>query len=144
MSRADEAVDLFVYGSLLSGEVNHALLEGALPLGSALTPPEYYLVELNSGAALVPGGRLQVHGELFRVTLEMLRTLDKHQQHPTLYNRQRITLADGRVAHSYLMTFEQVRGRRRLKLGDYRRRFSALPAYRDSAWSRWARDRFKK
>lgn len=132
---------LFVYGSLLPGEPNHELIAGAEALGEAATPPEYYLIELNACAALVHGGSLEVRGQLFRIDEETLRRIDRHRQHPVLFRRATIRLANGEMAESYLMSLEQVRGRRRLKVGDWRQRFGALPAVRQSAWSRWARAR---
>jgi gamma-glutamylaminecyclotransferase len=136
---------LFVYGSLLPGEPDHALLDGAERLGVAQTPPEYYLIELNACAALVHGGPLQVQGELFLVDAERLRQIDLRKQHPVLFQRRTICLANGAAVETYLMKLEQVRGRRRLKVGDWRQRFGVLPTQRQSPWARWARERsFKR
>jgi gamma-glutamylcyclotransferase (GGCT)/AIG2-like uncharacterized protein YtfP len=135
---------LFVYGSLLPGEPDHSLLAGAEHLGSARTPAEYYLVELNTFGALVHGGKLQVHGELFRVDTKQLGRIDVHKQHPILFRRRTIRLDDGQTAEAYLMTLDQVRGRRRLKVGDWRQRFAAMPSNRESPWARWARARSSK
>jgi gamma-glutamylcyclotransferase (GGCT)/AIG2-like uncharacterized protein YtfP len=141
VKRELEPSRLFVYGSLLSGEADHALLTGAEYLGPALTPAEYYLVELNGFPALVHGGKLCVTGECYRADAALLRRLDVHKQHPVLFQRQKLTLSDGDVAYTYMMTLEQVRGRRRLKSGDWRQRFGALPAERQSPWAKWARER---
>ncbi|HMJ14639.1 MAG TPA: gamma-glutamylcyclotransferase family protein, partial [Polyangiaceae bacterium] len=80
VSREPEPSRLFVYGSLLSGEVDHVLLQGAEYLGEAATPAEYYLVELNAFPALVAGGQLCVQGECYRADAALLRRLDVHKQ----------------------------------------------------------------
>lgn len=139
--RGSEPSRLFVYGSLLSGEPDHALLAGAECLGPAATLAEYYLVELNGFPALVHGGKLSVVGECYRVDAALVRQLDVRKQHPVLFQRQKLCLSDGELAYTYMMTLEQVRGRRRLKSGDWRQRFGALPAERQSPWAKWARDR---
>jgi gamma-glutamylaminecyclotransferase len=135
---------LFVYGSLLPGEADHELLSGAAHLGSALTTAEYYLVELNTFPALVLGGKLQVKGELFSVDSLTLGRIDVRKQHPVLFQRNTIQLANGDSAEAYLMALDQVRGRRRLKVGDWRQRFGSLPEQRQSPWSRWAKERARK
>src|SRR5947209_1506242 len=56
---------MFFYGTLLPGERDHALLASARLLGPALTEPLYQLVELNVYAALIPDGKVAVHGELY-------------------------------------------------------------------------------
>ncbi len=121
---------LFAYGSLRRGELHHAHLEGAEPLGIARTPAAFHLVELLSFPALVPGGRLEVVGELYRVPRELLLRLDVLKEVPRLFDRARIALADGSTAEAYVMRLEQVVGMRRLRTGDWRARFSAprLPA----------------
>ena len=64
---------IFFYGTLLPGERDHALLAKAQLLGPALTEPLYQLVELNVYAALIPDGKIAVHGELYAVDLETRR-----------------------------------------------------------------------
>ena len=133
---------LFDYGSLLPGERDYDLLHSAVHLGSACTPPEYYLVELNAFPALVHGGRLEVRGELYRIDAQTLQHIDARKEHPILFQRQTITLANGESALAYLMSLDQVRGRRRLRVGDWRERFAASPkSALDGHWARWARDR---
>jgi gamma-glutamylcyclotransferase (GGCT)/AIG2-like uncharacterized protein YtfP len=136
---------MFFYGTLLPGERDHALLANAESLGPALTEPVYQLVELNVYAALVPDGKVAVHGELYAVDLDTRRRIDVSRQVPILFQRAKIRLADGSDAETYLMTAEQVRGKRRLAHGDYRKRFA--PTVERSAPGRlvsWTRNRFDK
>ena len=138
-------IRLFVYGSLLPGEPDHELLKGALHLGPAATPAVYHLVELNGFPALVRGGRREVRGELYAIDASMLRHIDVKKEHPILFRRDTIALADGSSAEAYLMEDRQVRGRRRLKVADWRERFRPAPTgIPASEWSRWARGRSVK
>jgi gamma-glutamylcyclotransferase (GGCT)/AIG2-like uncharacterized protein YtfP len=117
-------------------------LSGARRLGPAKTPPAYYLVELSAFPALVAGGRVAVSGELYLVDAAALLAIDVKKEHPVLFQRRTITLADGEPAEAYLMTLEQVRGRRRLQSGDWRERFSARRSgIPESRWAEWARTR---
>jgi gamma-glutamylcyclotransferase (GGCT)/AIG2-like uncharacterized protein YtfP len=127
MPAPNDTVDLFAYGSLLPGERDHDLLAGATHVGPAVTPSEYYLIELNGFPALVIGGRLAVHGEIYRLDRQVLRAIDVRKENPILFHRKPIRLADGTPAQTYLMTLDQVRARRRLKVGDWRKRFE-VPA----------------
>jgi gamma-glutamylcyclotransferase (GGCT)/AIG2-like uncharacterized protein YtfP len=136
---------MFFYGMLLPGERDHALLASAQPLGPALTEAVYQLVELNVYAALVPDGRVAVHGELYAVDLETRRKIDVSRQVPILFQRAKIRLADGSEAETYLMSTEQVRGKRRLAHGDWRNRFApALERRAPGQLVGWARTRFDK
>lgn len=127
MSTDSERVRLFVYGLLLEGEREHALLAGSTLLGAVRTQPQYYLVDLGVFPALVPGGQVSVVGELYLVSKATRFELDVKRQCPILFQRSRVTLEDGSEAEAYTMREEQVRGKRRLKLGDWRGRFSPQP-----------------
>jgi len=136
---------MFFYGMLLPSERDHALLKDAELLGPALTEPLYQLVELNVYAALVPDGKVAVHGELYAVDLETRRQIDVSRQVPILFQRAKIRLADGSDAETYLMNTDQVRGKRRLAHGDWRKRFA--PTLERSAPGQlvsWTRTRFDK
>ena len=136
---------MFFYGMLLSGERDHALLRNAELLGPALTEPLYQLVELNVYAALVPDGKVAVHGELYAVDLETRRQIDVSRQVPILFQRAKIRLADGSDAETYLMNTDQVRGKRRLAHGDWRKRFApTLERRAPGQLVSWTRTRFDK
>jgi gamma-glutamylcyclotransferase (GGCT)/AIG2-like uncharacterized protein YtfP len=132
-----------VYGTLLSGEPSHALLDGALSLGPVKTVPSFELIDLGPHPALVAGGSTAVTGELYDVPVAMLAALDVHEEVPVFFNRAVIALDDGRTAETYLLEADQVRGRRRIGSGDWRARFRRKPApsARDSAFVRWSRTR---
>jgi gamma-glutamylcyclotransferase (GGCT)/AIG2-like uncharacterized protein YtfP len=56
---------LFVYGSLLFGEIHNARLGGSRLLGEARTEPRYTLVDLGPYPALLDEGTTSVSGELY-------------------------------------------------------------------------------
>ncbi len=137
---SERKIRLFAYGSLLPGERDSDLLRAARQLGPARTPAIYHLVELPGFPALLSGGRLAVEGELYAVTREELSAIDVRKEHPILFHRETIELESGDSAEAYLMTFEQLRGRRRLRVGDWRKRFSPPAAgIPESPWARRAK-----
>jgi gamma-glutamylcyclotransferase (GGCT)/AIG2-like uncharacterized protein YtfP len=116
-------VRLFVYGLLLQGEREHPLLEGAELLGQALTLPEHTLVDLDYYPALLVGGQVAVHGELYGINRHLRFKLDVHHQCPALFRRASVRLSDGTTAETYVMDDDKVRGKRRLRAGSWRGRF---------------------
>jgi gamma-glutamylaminecyclotransferase len=136
---------LFAYGTLRKGEIQHALLAGAKFLRMVSTPPAFHLVEVAPYAALVRGGSIAVAGELYQLDLATWRTIDKERQVPQLFTRETIELEDGTSADTYLLTSEQVRGRRRLAHGDWKQRFSrTISPQVGGAWVAWSRGRWSK
>ncbi len=134
---------LFAYGTLLPEEADHQLLEGAVSLGPIRTKEGYTLVELNALAGMIAGGDGSVLGELFEVSYDTLARCDEHRDHPRLYHRAEIELEDGSRAHAYLMHPNQVRGKRRLKDGDWRARFKReLPTA--GPFVHWAKSRYRR
>ncbi len=140
--RAD-SVTLFVYGTLLSGEPAHALLEGAAALGPAKTAASFDLYDLGPYPALVAGGSVAVTGELYGVTAASLAVIDVHEEVPRLFQRATLELDDGRTAQAYVLDRDRVRGRRRIHSGDWRARFEVVrgPGARDAPLVRWLRTR---
>jgi gamma-glutamylcyclotransferase (GGCT)/AIG2-like uncharacterized protein YtfP len=134
---------LFVYGTLRQGEVDHELLASAERLGEQSTKSGYTLVELGPLAGMIEGGAGAVIGELYSVDYATLSACDKKRDHPRLFRRQSVMLADGSEAHAYLLDFDQVRGRRRIRSGDWRKRFEAKPP-EPGPFVRWARSRHSR
>lgn len=143
MEPAAPEVRLFVYGLLLQGEREHALLEGAPLLGEARTAPEHVLVDLDFYPVLVVGGHVSVLGEVYGVSRHLRFKLDVHHQCPALFRRVTVKLSDGTEAETYVMDEEKVRGKRRLRAGSWRGRFeprrSSVPP---GPMTEYARKRF--
>ena len=85
---------VFVYGTLKRGYPLHALLQGQLCLGSAVTEPLYRMFDLGSYPGLVewPEG-LAIRGEVYQVDVECLGHLDEAEGVvEKQYARRRISL----------------------------------------------------
>lgn len=124
MPEADSDLILFAYGSLRKGEPHHELLEGVTCIGTAFTAPGYRLVDLGVYAAMIEFRGHRVFGELYRITRETRRRLDVLKEVPVLFQRSTIELEDGRQAQAYVMRDDQVPGRRRLRVEDWKQRFA--------------------
>jgi gamma-glutamylaminecyclotransferase len=114
---------VFVYGSLLHGEPNHRLLTvpGArLIMANAWTEPGYELHDLGAFPGMVRGGAGAIIGEVYEVDEATLAALDRLEGHPSFYTRTRIALEDGTIVDAYLLSPEQVSGRRVILSGDWR------------------------
>lgn len=109
---------VFVYGTLLRGEVNHGLLADAEHMGPHRTGPCFTLFSLGAYPGVSRGGRTAVHGEVYRVDDAGLARLDRLEDYPRLYDRTLIPTPHGR-AWIYLYR-GRVRGRRVIRSGDWR------------------------
>jgi gamma-glutamylcyclotransferase (GGCT)/AIG2-like uncharacterized protein YtfP len=114
------AFDLFVYGSLLRGEANHALLRGADLVRPARTPPTYRLVDLGPYPGLLQGGTTAVLGEVYRTPPHLLPALDKLEEHPDVYVRSDILLDGGHRVVTYLLRESLAQGKPEVATGDWR------------------------
>lgn len=134
--RYTRRVLLFVYGSLLRGESNHAVIAGARFVGEAVTAARYTLVDLGEYPALVDGGESAVVGELYEVEEGLLAVLDEFEGHPDVYVRMRIELQGGEGEQSgeggrsgdaaeveaYFSPAARAAGCARIESGSWRRR----------------------
>ncbi|HET9983324.1 MAG TPA: gamma-glutamylcyclotransferase family protein [Longimicrobiales bacterium] len=73
-----ETFDLFVYGTLRSGEPAAELLAGAEPLGPARVEGTLYDID-GRYPALMLAGRGVVEGEVWRCPVELLWRLDEYE-----------------------------------------------------------------
>jgi gamma-glutamylcyclotransferase (GGCT)/AIG2-like uncharacterized protein YtfP len=120
--RVMERCLVFVYGTLMRGEHHHEVIQAAEFVGEARTLPAYDFVLIDYFPALVPGGQRAIEGELYWVDTVMLAALDVLEEVPDLYLRERIALADGHSAHSYLMPRERTTGAKPITANSFRQR----------------------
>src|SRR5690348_9092312 len=126
------ATDVFVYGTLRSGEPNwmrYLNHEGAKLVSAAEhTWPEFGFVSLGGYPALLTdfdGEKVSVLGEVYTVDAPTLRALDQLEGHPSFYLRKKIKLASGRIASTYTMSAKRIEA-------------SKLPIISHGDWVRYA------
>jgi gamma-glutamylcyclotransferase (GGCT)/AIG2-like uncharacterized protein YtfP len=115
-------VRLFVYGSLLFGEIHNARLGGSRLLGAARTEARYTLVDLGPYPALLDEGTTSVSGELYEVAAEVLVALDAFEGHPDEYRRMPIRLLTGESAEAYVLPRTRASQTRVIASGSWRAR----------------------
>lgn len=94
---------MFVYGTLMQGELHHTSIAHARFVRAAETLPEYELVQIDYYPAMLPGGPSRIMGELYEIDDETLKRLDELEEVPHYYERRTIVLADGTEAQTYVM-----------------------------------------
>ena len=109
---------VFVYGTLLRGEVNHHLLRGARFLGAHRTAPCFTLFLLGAYPGAVRAGGTALAGEVYRLGTSALARLDQLEEYPSLYARRSLPTPYGR-AWVYLYR-GRLRDRAVLPGGDWR------------------------
>ena len=110
---------IFVYGSLRSGGINHSLLGSSTLVRRARTESRFELVSLGPFPALVRGGETAVVGEVYEVDRRTLAELDALEGCPDFYRRERVRLDDGEAVLAYLLAHEQVENMPRIPDGDW-------------------------
>ena len=81
---------VFVYGTLRRGGSNHDLLRSARRLGEHRTQPVFTMLDIGPYPGVVTGGSDAILGEVYRITPAMLRHLDRLEDYPRSYGRERI------------------------------------------------------
>lgn len=109
---------VFVYGTLLRGEVNHGLLADAELLGVHRTEPRFTLYRLGAYPGLSGAGGTAVRGEVYRVNDAGLKVLDRLEDYPRLYDRILIPTPYGRA---WVYVYRgRLAGRQPIGSGDWR------------------------
>ena len=112
---------VFVYGTLLTGQPNHYLLDDQDLAATATTEPAFTLVNLGRFPAMCEGGDTAVLGELYDVGPATLVALDRLEGHPSFYHRAPITLTDGSKVIAYLLPRARALAYPQIHDGDWRR-----------------------
>lgn len=128
---------VFVYGTLLAGEVNHRLLAGAPLLGPWRTLPRYTLFDLGAYPGVARSGSTAIVGEVYAIDSKCLGRLDTLEEYPRLFDRKPIITPYG-CAWIYLYR-GLVADRRAIPGGDWRA-YAADPGSYRSAGVRGTRD----
>jgi gamma-glutamylaminecyclotransferase len=118
---------VFVYGTLLAGERNHHLLEGARLVGEARTQPAFTLYDFGGFPGMVAGGNHVVPGEVYEVDEPALAAMDRLEGHPTFYQRTSIRVEDGTTVQAYLLRPDQVSHQPIIPSGSWRARHKDTP-----------------
>jgi gamma-glutamylcyclotransferase (GGCT)/AIG2-like uncharacterized protein YtfP len=122
---------VFVYGTLLAGEVNHYLLREAALLGPHRTDPCYRMFGLGAYPGVARGGSTAIVGEVYRVDAKVLERLDRLEDYPRLYDRVLIPSHYGR-AWIYLYR-GRIDGRTVIRSGDWRSLTGDADSFRAAA-----------
>lgn len=118
---------VFVYGTLLAGDRNHHLLEGARFVAEALTEPAFILYDFGGFPGMVAGGNQAVPGEVYEVDEPALAAMDRLEGHPSFYQRTSIRLEDGTAVQAYLLRPDQVTHLPIIPSGSWRARHKDTP-----------------
>lgn len=110
---------LFVYGTLMRGELSHHLLRGAERVGPATTAPRFTLHVVDWYPGMADGGTTAVRGELYRVPPALMAALDAYEGPD--YARIEIPLSDG-FAEAYVMSASMASSLPVIPSGDWRDR----------------------
>ena len=132
VSLGESMSKVFVYGSLLRGESNHRVLGGSKMVGIGLLP-DAVMYDLGSYPAVVRGEGCVV-GEVYEVTTDVLRALDRLEGHPHFYRRTECVLDDGEAVETYLFTRRPGGGV--VSGGSWRSHLREGHAHQDLPWRR--------
>ena len=113
--------DVFVYGTLRAGEVNHHRLAGSqFETPAELQPGRWRMRSLGAYPILCAeeGAPAAVRGEIYRVTDAVLRGLDRLEGHPGHYERRLVLTGTGRVVWTYV--WPRFSAAREIHSGDWR------------------------
>ena len=104
---------IFVYGTLLRGLSNHAILAQARFLGTARTKESYALYVDTYPKVIRDEPVSPVRGELYLVDGPTLALLDDLEDHPFMYRREQIAVImdDGEETLAWLYFHPQPGGR---------------------------------
>ena len=128
---------VFVYGTLMSGEGNHAYLDRVARFeGQARTTRNYTLYDLGLSPCMCPDGHDVVHGEVYTVGSNLLAWLDRLEAR---YYRTQIELESGEPVQVYMLQpyGRLLRRAVRIESGDWRKPNKPAGLNRSSGSGGW-------
>jgi len=114
--------NLFVHGRLRRGEANHQLIADGAFLGPASTSQQYALCIMNSKPIITKRPASLIAGEVFAVTDDLLKVVDRSEGHPHVNKRElvQVLLQDGTPIEAWLYFHVQpLRDSQVIESGDY-------------------------
>jgi len=109
---------VFVYGTLLAGEVNHHLLAEATLLGGHRTEPCFTMFSLDAYPGVARGGGTAIVGDVYQVDTTAIHQLDRLEGYPRLYER---VLIPSPFGHAWIYLYRgDINGRPVIGSGDWR------------------------
>mmetsp|Transcript_34115 Transcript_34115/g.43038 ORF Transcript_34115/g.43038 Transcript_34115/m.43038 type:complete len:148 (+) Transcript_34115:41-484(+) len=100
-TQASEKFTVFIYGTLLKGQLRESVLASENFIGPVQTAPMYKMYHIDLGGecgypALIesPEDGYSATGELYEISWNKLRELDQIEGEPWLYNRKPIQLQE--------------------------------------------------
>lgn len=96
---------LFVYGTLMRGGWLNKYLEKAEFLGEAVTMEARFDLHTNGSFPCLIEGTHKVEGELYDITPEQLKVLDRAEGYPNLYQRDTIPLGEYGAVEAIAYTY---------------------------------------
>ncbi len=115
----DEKTLVFVYGTLRRGESNHQVLDSSSYLGISRTDSCFEMFDLGDFPGIVLAGTTSILGEIYAVDDTTLKAIDRLEDHPDFYQRDRVRLRDGQEVYSYVMKPAQVKNCPLIPSGDW-------------------------
>ncbi len=115
---------IFVYGTLMSGFGNNALLKNSRLVEAATTEDNLVLLANSIPYLLDEEGKSYVRGEIYEVNENSLKKIDQLEGHPDWYSRKIISvvtdLGDKMEAWVYFMPRSKAGNATVVESGDYR------------------------
>lgn len=120
----EKKIPVFVYGTLRKGQYNHYFLKDAHYLADGVTENKYGMYAHAYPMVTRDMQDVQIKGELYLVTKEEFKHLDRLEGYPTFYDREKISVVtDNTVIEAWMYFLDDVKNKHEgmyyIASGDY-------------------------